>query len=171
MKKRMILVFISLIAVVFGIYHITFSSYAGSTNRVDDMSDQGVEGIDIATFAGGCFWCSESDFEKVDGVTEAVSGYTGGLKENPTYKDVSYGKTDHMEGVQVYYDPEIISYKTLLDVFWRHINPTDSQGQFVDRGPQYRTAIFYHTKEQKKMAEDSMKKLIQSGKFSKPIVT
>ncbi|UCH20093.1 MAG: peptide-methionine (S)-S-oxide reductase MsrA [Deltaproteobacteria bacterium] len=124
-----------------------------------------------ATFAGGCFWCVESDFEKVYGVVEAISGYTGGHKQNPTYKEVSSGKTGHAEAVQVIYNPQAVSYKELLDVFWRHVDPTDSGGQFVDRGLQYRTAIFYHDDEQRRLAEESKRELAQSGRFDKSIVT
>jgi peptide methionine sulfoxide reductase msrA/msrB len=124
-----------------------------------------------ATFAGGCFWCVESDFEKVDGVLEAVSGYTGGQKPNPTYNEVSAGQTGHAEAVQVHYDPHKITYRQLLDVFWRHVDPTDGGGQFVDRGSQYRPAIFYHDEEQKRIAEASKAELEKSGRFSKPIVT
>lgn len=124
-----------------------------------------------ATFAGGCFWCMEPPFEKLEGVKEVVSGYTGGKEENPTYEEVSAGKTGHVEAVQVRYDPAVISYETLLNVFWRQIDPTDPDGQFVDRGKQYRSAIFYHTPEQKALAERSKKALQQSGRFKKPIVT
>jgi peptide methionine sulfoxide reductase msrA/msrB len=124
-----------------------------------------------ATFAGGCFWCVESDFEKINGVAEVVSGYTGGQDENPTYQEVSAGGTGHAEAVQVIYDPDKVSYKELLDVFWRHVDPTDSAGQFVDRGNQYRTAIFYHDEEQRRLAEASKKELEQSGRFDKPIAT
>lgn len=124
-----------------------------------------------ATFAGGCFWCVESDFEKVDGVLEVVSGYTGGHKENPTYEEVSSGRTGHVEAVQVIYDPSKVTYKQLLDIFWRHIDPTDPDGQFVDRGAQYKTAIFYHDEEQRRLAEVSRQELQASGKFTKPIVT
>jgi peptide methionine sulfoxide reductase msrA/msrB len=124
-----------------------------------------------ATFAGGCFWCIEVDFEKVDGMTEAISGYTGGQKENPTYEEVSAGGTGHMEAVQVVYDPKKVSYKELLDVFWRHVDPTDPGGQFVDRGSQYRTAIFYHDEEQRHLAEESKRELEKSGRFDRPIVT
>jgi peptide methionine sulfoxide reductase msrA/msrB len=124
-----------------------------------------------ATFAGGCFWCVESDFEKVDGVLEAVSGYTGGQKPNPTYEEVSAGGTGHAESVQVRYDPQKITYRELLDVFWRHVDPTDAGGQFVDRGSQYRSAIFYNDQEQKRIAEESKAELEKSGRFSKPLVT
>ena len=124
-----------------------------------------------ATFAGGCFWCLESDFKKNDGVIEAVSGYIGGDTENPTYHEVSLGKTGHAEAVQVRYDPLKISYRELLDIFWRHVDPTDAGGQFVDRGSQYRPAIFYHDEEQKQLAQASRQALAQTGTFEKPIAT
>jgi len=124
-----------------------------------------------ATFAGGCFWCTESDFEKIEGVVEAISGYTGGEEKNPTYAQVSSGMTGHTEAVQVLYDPEKVSYVELLEVFWRIMDPTDAAGQFVDRGSQYRPAIFYHDEEQRLLAEESRQKLEQSGRFDKPIVT
>jgi peptide methionine sulfoxide reductase msrA/msrB len=124
---------------------------------------------EIATFAGGCFWCVQTDFEKVPGVVKVVSGYTGGTGENPTYE--TYGKKGHMEAVQVYYDPTKITYEQLLDVFWKHIDPTDSGGQFVDRGLYYRSVIFYHDEEQKRLAENSKEELSKSGRFTKPIVT
>jgi peptide methionine sulfoxide reductase msrA/msrB len=127
--------------------------------------------IEKATFAGGCFWCMVPSFEKLDGVVEVVSGYTGGEKENPTYEEVSSGKTGHIEAIQILYEPSRISYEDLLDVFWKQIDPTDPGGQFVDRGPQYRTAIFYHTDEQKHLAERSKESLQKSGKYNKPIVT
>jgi len=124
-----------------------------------------------ATFAGGCFWCMEYPFEKLDGVTDVVSGYTGGHKKNPTYRQVSSGKTGHYEAVKVTYDPEKISYSELLDVFWRQIDPTDAYGQFVDKGSQYLTAIFYHDEEQKILAEKSTMELDSSGRYDRPIVT
>ncbi len=124
-----------------------------------------------ATFAGGCFWCMEHPFEHLDGVSEVVSGYTGGSKKNPTYEEVSVGATFHYESVQIIYDPSIISYSELLDLFWRQIDPTDPDGQFFDRGMQYRTAIFYHNDEQKHLAEKSKEQLDKSGRFNKEIVT
>ncbi len=124
-----------------------------------------------ATFAGGCFWCMESDFEKVDGVAEVISGYTGGHRDNPTYKEVSSGSTGHVEAVQVLYDPTRVTYEELLDVFWKHVDPTDPGGQFGDRGPQYRTIIFYTTEEQEQLAEESKEQLATSGRFDRPIVT
>jgi len=125
----------------------------------------------IATFAGGCFWCVESDFEKIPGVVKVVSGYTGGNTGNPSYQEVTSGTTGHFEAVQVYYDPAKVTYEDLLGVFWRHIDPTDAGRQFVDRGPQYRSVIFYHDEEQRRLAEKSKADLNRSGKFAKPVVT
>ncbi len=124
-----------------------------------------------ATFAGGCFWCMEPPFEKLDGVVDVIPGYAGGHKENPTYDEVSTGTTGHYEAVQITYDSSKITYRELLDVFWTQIDPTDAYGQFVDKGSQYKTAIFYHNEEQKKIAEESRDKLEKSGRFEKPIVT
>jgi peptide methionine sulfoxide reductase msrA/msrB len=129
------------------------------------------KGGEKATFAGGCFWCIEASFEGIDGVMDVVSGYTGGDMENPSYKDVSSGKSGHLEAVQVTFNPDVISYKELLDLFWRQIDPTDDGGQFADRGPQYRTAIFFHDENQKALAEKSKNELEDSGKFDNPIVT
>jgi len=130
------------------------------------------QGEAVADFAGGCFWCVESDFEKLPGVTRVIAGYSGGKETNPTYDQVSSGTTGHMESVQVYYDPAKISYDALLDYFWRHINPTDAGGQFVDRGKQYRSAIFYRTSDERKAAEASRDRLMQSGIFgATPIAT
>lgn len=124
-----------------------------------------------ATFAGGCFWCMEPPFEQLVGVQSVTPGYTGGKKANPSYDEVSTGATGHAEAVEILYDPEKISYSALLEVFWRNIDPTQADGQFADRGPQYRTAIFYHSPEQKTLAESSRKALNDSGKFAKPIAT
>jgi peptide methionine sulfoxide reductase msrA/msrB len=124
-----------------------------------------------ATFAGGCFWCTEADFEKLPGVVKVISGYTGGTKENPTYEEVSSGTTGHVEAIQVYYDPSKITYEDLLDFFWKHVDPTDSGGQFVDRGAQYRSVIFYHDEEQKQLAEKLKEALEKSKRFNKPVVT
>jgi peptide methionine sulfoxide reductase msrA/msrB len=129
------------------------------------------ENLSKATFAGGCFWCVEADFEKVSGVVEAVSGYTGGEEADPSYKAVSSGGTGHVEAVQVIYDPKRVSYEELLDVFWSHVDPTDAGGQFVDRGAQYKTAIFYHDETQKRVAEASRDALEKSDRFDQPIVT
>ena len=129
------------------------------------------ENLETATFAGGCFWCMEPPFEKLDGVKEVLSGYTGGQEINPTYKQVASGQTTHYESVQIKYDPNKVSYEKLLDVFWMQIDPTDAGGQFVDRGSQYKTAIFYHNANQKKLAELSKEKLDKSGRYKKAIVT
>jgi peptide methionine sulfoxide reductase msrA/msrB len=127
--------------------------------------------LEKATFAGGCFWCIEDAFRSLKGVVEAVSGYTGGHEENPTYEDVCSRETGHYEAVQVTFDPTKISYEKLLGHFWSQIDPTDQGGQFTDRGSQYRTAIFYHSNEQRKKAEESKKRLENSGKLGKPIAT
>ncbi len=127
--------------------------------------------IQKATFAGGCFWCMEVSFEELDGVESVISGFAGGSKKNPTYAEVSSGKTKYLEVVQVSYDPSKITYKKLLEVFWRSFDPTDDGGQFKDRGNQYRSAIFYHTPEQKREAKESKQKLSASKRFNKPIVT
>lgn len=127
--------------------------------------------IQLATFAGGCFWCMEGPFEKSQGVLKVISGYAGGEKSNPTYQQVSAGQTKHREAVQVHFDPKKISYMQLLDIFWRNINPTDAGGQFADRGHHYTTAIFYHTPTQKRVAERSKKNLGDSKKFKAKIVT
>ena len=125
----------------------------------------------IATFAGGCFWCLESDFKKSPGVLDVISGYTGGDTPDPTYQEVAGGNSGHVEAIQVYYDPRQVDYKELLSVFWRHIDSTDPGGQFVDRGPQYRTMIFTHSAEQQRVAEESLQELDRSGLFNKPVVT
>ena len=153
-------------AIIAGFQHTTKQTSEKSTIMNDKNNT-----LKIATVAGGCFWCVESDFEKVDGVIKAVSGYTGGQMKNPTYKEVSAGGTGHVEAVQVFYNPTIITYKELLDVFWKHVDPTDPGGQFVDRGAQYRTAIFYHDDDQRRIALASKKELDESGRYSKPITT
>ena len=129
------------------------------------------EGSEIATFAGGCFWCMEPPFDKLDGVISTISGYSGGEEKNPTYKEVSSGKTGHAEVVQVTFDPNKISYKKLLNVFWRNIDPTVKDRQFCDTGTQYRTEIFYHSPEQKKLAEISKEEIKKNKSFSGSIIT
>jgi peptide methionine sulfoxide reductase msrA/msrB len=129
------------------------------------------EGLETAVFAGGCFWCTEADFEKMLGVKDAVSGYIGGTVENPTYEQVSTGTTGHIEAVMVYYDPAIVSYQQLLDAFWRMHDPTDAEGSFVDRGQQYTSAIFYEDETEQRLAEGSKEALAASGKFEAPIAT
>lgn len=130
------------------------------------MSTQSTE---IATFAGGCFWCMVKPFDTMDGIIEVVSGYTGGTTENPTYQEVCSGKTGHTEAVQITFDPGVISYQELLDIYWQQIDPTDATGQFFDRGVSYRPAIFYHSEQQKTLAEASKKRLDESNVFDKPI--
>jgi peptide methionine sulfoxide reductase msrA/msrB len=132
-------------------------------------SDPSEAKVEKATFAGGCFWCMEPPFEKLDGVVSVISGYSGGTGKDPNYGD--YAEKGHIEVIQIAYDPDKVSYDDLLDVYWMQIDPTDAEGQFVDRGNEYSTAIFYHNEEQKKLAEASKKELGESGKFKKPIVT
>ncbi|MCC5893887.1 MAG: peptide-methionine (S)-S-oxide reductase MsrA [Alkalibacterium sp.] len=124
-----------------------------------------------AIFAGGCFWCMVQPFDEQPGIQSVVSGYTGGHVENPTYRQVTSGKTGHTEAVEITYDPEIVSYKDLVEIYWRQTDPTDAGGQFADRGDSYRPVIFYNTPEQKEIAETSRKELDESGKFKQPIVT
>ncbi|MEJ2157059.1 MAG: peptide-methionine (S)-S-oxide reductase MsrA [Desulfobacteraceae bacterium] len=127
--------------------------------------------LEIATFAGGCFWCVESEFGKCKGIEDATSGYCGGHTKNPTYEEVCSGRSGHLEAVQLKFDPVILPYDQLLEIFWQQVDPTDPDGQFVDRGSQYRTAIFFHDDHQRRVAEASKLKLSQSGYFDKPIAT
>ena len=160
MKTSRSILMIVIVAVV------ALSSYA-ETNQPASTP----ENLSVATFAGGCFWCTEADFEKLPGIHKVISGFSGGHVPNPSYEAVSMGTTGHVESVQVYYDPTALSYETLLDAFWRMVNPTDNEGQFVDRGEQYRTLIFYHTEEQKAQAERSRKLLNESGRYQAPVNT
>jgi peptide-methionine (S)-S-oxide reductase len=137
---------------------------AGSS---DDMKADTAEAI----FAGGCFWCLEADFDKVPGVLETISGYTGGHVANPTYEQVSAGGTGHAESVKVVYDPSKVSYRELVDFFWHHVDPTQENGQFCDHGHQYRTAIFYGSEEQREIAERSRVELERTKPFPGDIVT
>lgn len=148
-----------LVGVIAGIADTTSPAKALATPRTTET----------ALFAGGCFWCMEKPFEALDGVISATSGYSGGSSKNPTYQD--YGAGGHIEVVQIVYDPQKISYKQLLDTFWRQIDPTDGGGQFVDRGNSYISGIFYYNDSQKKLAEASKDSLAKSGIFAKPIVT
>jgi peptide methionine sulfoxide reductase msrA/msrB len=129
------------------------------------------EGLETATFAGGCFWCIDAPFEDLDGVKKVVSGYSGGNVRNPTYEQVCTGSTGHLETVQVTFDPKVISYSEILDVYWREFDPTDDGGSFYDRGSQYLSAIFYHDGTQRAIAEATKQLLDRSGLFGKPIVT
>ncbi len=141
----------------------------GGALAADEMAASGEQRI--ATFAGGCFWCVESDFDNVPGVSRTISGYTGGQSKDPTYKQVSVGGTGHREAVQIFYDPKKVTYAALLKVFWRSVDPTDAGGQFCDRGVSYETAIFANSPEQQRLAEASKRKLQQSGALKRPIVT
>jgi len=127
--------------------------------------------LETATFAGGCFWCMEPPFEKLDGVVSVTSGYTGGKEKNPTYEEVSSGSTRHAESIEVQYDPEKISYQQLLDVFWHNIDPTTPNRQFCDRGSQYRSAIFYHNGKEKQLAEESKRRIESMPTFKGRVYT
>ncbi|MEL6823010.1 MAG: peptide-methionine (S)-S-oxide reductase MsrA, partial [Calditrichota bacterium] len=129
------------------------------------------ETLETATVAGGCFWCIEAPFDKVEGVHRAISGYAGGEKANPTYKEVAGGRTKYREAVQIHFDPLVITYEEILNKFWMQFDPTDEGGSFYDRGLQYTSAVFYHTEEQRQIAEKTKKQLAESGRFDKPIVT
>lgn len=170
-KMRMKAILLTTLIVLAGLVMLGLVSSNGKQAEKSSAVDEEHSGLARATFAGGCFWCVEADFEKVNGVIEVISGYTGGRTENPTYEEVSSGKTGHVEAVQVIYDPTKVSYGELLDSFWKHVDPTDPAGQFVDRGEQYRTVIFYHDEGQRVAAEESKRKLESSGRFDKPIVT
>lgn len=160
----------SFIYILFVSVILVFSCSSPEYGRIDNNSETTTKSkLKKATFAGGCFWCVQSDFEKVPGVEKVISGYTGGSGNNPTYE--TYEAMGYVEAVQVFYNPEIISYEQLLDYFWKHIDPTDPGGQMVDRGPQYRSEIYYHDDDQKTIAEKSKSELIGSGRFSRPIVT
>lgn len=143
---------------LFGLFALTHGSQAQEGNQLAK-----------ATFAGGCFWCMEEAFEKVEGVVEVVSGYTGGQVKNPTYEAVSAGGTGHAEAVEISYDPKKVTYEQLLKEFWRNVDPTTPDRQFCDRGDQYRPAIFYQNEEQKQLAEASKQVIEQTKTFSEPI--
>ncbi len=146
---------------------------AGGEEKVAAAPESAIttDGLETATFAGGCFWCVDAAFEDVDGVKKIISGFTGGHVKNPTYEQVGAGGTGHLEAIQILYDPRVISYSELLDVFWMQIDPTDDGGSFHDRGPEYVSAIFYHTDTQKSLAEKSKSSLQKAGVFDKPILT
>jgi len=127
--------------------------------------------LETATFAGGCFWCTEAIFKRLKGVTSVTPGYTGGQKENPSYEQVSSGTTGHAEAIQIEFDPNIISYEKLLDIFWHTHNPTTLNQQGADVGTQYRSVIFYHNEKQKELAENSKNEMEKSGTYKNPIVT
>ncbi|WP_304056834.1 peptide-methionine (S)-S-oxide reductase MsrA [Nitrosomonas communis] len=142
---------------------------AGTNHQLQHQVEETV--LEIAIFAGGCFWCTEADFDKVPGVVKTLSGYIGGTVANPTYKQVSKGKTGHIEAVQIYFDPAKTSYARLLAAYWPTIDPLTANGQFCDHGPQYRSAIFYRNAQQHMQAEASKSGLIASGRFNQAVVT
>ena len=144
---------------------------AGAVVAEQDSTATTQNGEALATFAGGCFWCMEPPYDKLDGVSATISGYIGGSTADPTYEEVSAGGTGHAEAVQVTYDPAKVSYEELLEVFWRNVDPLDGGGQFCDRGDQYRTGIFVHDDEQRRLAAASKQALEESGRFEQPIVT
>jgi len=151
---------------------IAAAALASACSRAESAAaSPGDAGLRRIVFAGGCFWCLEPPFEKLDGVRSVVSGFTGGQEKDPAYKDVAYGRTSHREAVRVTYDPDAISVRDLLATFWRQIDPTDDGGQFVDRGSQYRTGIYWFTERQKRIAEASREIVAESDLFDEPIVT
>lgn len=139
------------------------------TVHVTTETEAAAKGLALATFAGGCFWCVEADFRKVDGVVEVVTGFTGGRVADPSYDDVAWGRTGHVEAVQVTFDPKIVGYDYLVEYYWRHVDPTDGGGQFSDRGTAYRPAIFTHSEAQKAIAERSRSALAESKRFGSRI--
>ena len=150
---------------------LSYAAIAGGTILSSQGQNPSPAETRTAVFAGGCFWCIQPAFDKAKGVIKTVVGYCGGTEPNPTYELVSSEKTGYRESIQITYDPTTISYDQLLDIYWRQIDPTQSDGQFTDIGPSYRAAIFYGNDDEKKIAETSKEKLARSGKFNKPIVT
>jgi peptide-methionine (S)-S-oxide reductase len=143
----------------------------GPSGFAAGAADSKTPSYETATFAGGCFWCMEAPFDKLEGVISTTSGYTGGHTKNPTYEDVSHGGTGHAEAVQIVYDPQKLSYARLLDVFWHNVDPTNAHGQFCDNGDQYRSEIFYDNEDQRREAVASEKELERHKPFAAPIVT
>ncbi len=158
----------NLVRAVFAMALLLSATLSIGTSSISSAAENDLQ---VATFAGGCFWCVESDFDNVTGVARTISGYTGGDLMDPTYKQVSAGGTGHREAVQIFYDPKQVDYAMLLEIFWRSVDPTDDGGQFCDRGESYETAIFANSPEQKRLAEDSKRRLQQSAVVNQPIVT
>lgn len=148
---------------------LLFASHHSMANNDNQISDVEANTLQTATLAGGCFWCTESDLEQLNGVVDVVSGYAGGSEQNPSYRDVASGQTGHIEVIQVTFDPAIVSYTQVLDYFLRHIDPTDPNGSFVDRGAQYRPAIFFHDAQQEQVAQKFLKQVDELGVFKKPL--
>jgi len=167
--KKYLLIVIGLLVLSQG-YNLFAGTYDEEADIKKRTEARQNEKSERAVFAGGCFWCMQPPFDYLDGVVTTTAGYTGGPEKNPTYKEVSYGKTGHTEAIEVIYDPEKVTYDKLLAIFWMNMDPTDAGGQFVDRGKQYRPGIFYLNEDQKKNAEASKKKLQESGRFDKQIV-
>ncbi len=159
-----------LVAALLALGYVVFS-YAQNSAPKNQLAPAVTGKVEVATFAGGCFWSMQTPFDHTNGVVSSAVGYTGGTEKNPTYEQVSSRTTGHRESVQVTFDPAQITYDQLLDVYWRSFNPTQANGQFADIGPQYRAAIFYHSAEQKRAAEQSRERLGKSGRFKLPIVT
>ncbi len=162
---------IALLFLCFAIYfYVNTNTVAIQENTVMNTV-MNTEKLSVATFAGGCFWCMEFPFEKLAGVHTVISGYSGGFKVEPTYEEISTGTTGHLEAVQITYDSDKITYQELLDIYWRQIDPTDGSGSFIDKGEQYKAAIFYHTEEQKHLAHESRNQLDKLMQYKKPIAT
>ncbi|MEQ9442436.1 MAG: peptide-methionine (S)-S-oxide reductase MsrA [Cyclobacteriaceae bacterium] len=167
---------ILIISFVFSAVYCTSPTQEATSNegynvQPASLTEAEKQELDTATFAGGCFWCTEAVFERVKGVKSVVSGYSGGEQANPTYEQVGAGLTDHAEAIEIYYDSKVITYQQLLEVFFGTHDPTQLNRQGPDVGKQYRSAVFYHNPEQQKLAEQYMEKLDESGKYNKPIVT
>ncbi|CAM3733521.1 peptide-methionine (S)-S-oxide reductase MsrA [Alkalicoccus chagannorensis] len=171
MKKWLIAFFVVITGAAAVIFIPIMYDYFTIRSYGSEPVEEQDENLETAAFAGGCFWCMEQPFENLDGVEEAYSGYTGGSEENPSYEEVAGGETTHLEAVQVHYDPDVIRYEDLLEVFWRQVDPTDDGGQFVDRGNHYTTAVFVNNEEERAAAEQSKEELEASGRFDDPIVT
>lgn len=165
MPIRYILTIITLFIIIYN------SSFGQNIKEVNEMENTTGKKLEVATFGAGCFWCTEAIFERLKGVEKVISGYSGGHVKNPSYKEVCTGSTGHAEVTQIYYNPELISYEELLDVFWQTHDPTTLNRQGGDIGTQYRSVIFYHNDNQKSIAEKSREKIIQSGTFDDPVVT
>ena len=167
MKTKLITV-IALIVAGAGVY--LAGAQAQNTKALTETEAK-LKNLSVATFAGGCFWCMEGPYDKLDGVISTTSGYIGGHSKNPTYKEVSSGGTGHTEAVQIVYDPKKVAYEKLIDVFWVNHDPTEANGQFCDKGSQYRPGIFYHGEEQKQIAEASRANIEKTKRFDQPVVT